>query len=308
MSIFEIHSESSLKRFRRIPGGADLYENEIEELVWKNPEELTGEVLLPIARQPIIPGGGRPDIVALDSSARVIVIEVKRDVDRRQLAQCLEYAGWARGASSDELARMYHLGEEQFYEDWRAFTDGDAIRPIVADPQLVLVAREFAGRTKDALDFLLENGLPVSLVTVGVYEDPGGRRFLDVNGIDDSEFDVAESARQPHDPMKREFSTSRVSVADLCDKGLLVAGDELVWERPRLGLTYTATVTDVGEIQIEDGRTFSSPSGAARAAAAIPAYNGWLAWSVVRTGEAFTQLWDRYWELEVALDPPAGVG
>ena len=41
--------------------------------------------------------------MALDKTGRVVVFEVKRDVDRRQLAQCLEYAGWARTTNLDEL-------------------------------------------------------------------------------------------------------------------------------------------------------------------------------------------------------------
>ena len=43
-------------------------------------------------------------------AARVVVIEVKREFDRSQLAQCLEYAGWARRTNLDELAQMYRNG------------------------------------------------------------------------------------------------------------------------------------------------------------------------------------------------------
>jgi hypothetical protein len=47
----------------------------------------------------------------LDPCGRVVVIEVKRDVDRNQLAQALEYAGWATAISLDEFARLFHGGE-----------------------------------------------------------------------------------------------------------------------------------------------------------------------------------------------------
>jgi hypothetical protein len=47
----------------------------------------------------------------LDPSGWVVVIEVKGAVDRDQLAQALEYAGWARGTSLDEFARLFHGGE-----------------------------------------------------------------------------------------------------------------------------------------------------------------------------------------------------
>ena len=58
-------------------------------------EAFAGVPLFPVARQPTLSDGLWPDIVALDDGGHVPVIEVKRDIDRAQLAQCLEYAGWA---------------------------------------------------------------------------------------------------------------------------------------------------------------------------------------------------------------------
>lgn len=288
MAIFEVNDDNQLSGFRPILGGPDqLYESEIEELVWLNSEELTGEGLFPIARQPTVGGGGKPDIVALDRQARVVVIEVKRDIDRGQLAQCLEYAGWARSTNLDELSSIYHAGEEQFFRDWGEFTDGESLRPVNPDPQLVLVARDFAGRTKEALDFLISNGLPVALVSVSVHEDPGGRRFLEVSGVQEPS-EVSEDG-SPAEAPQQKFE--RISISDLIEAGFVEAGDKLVWERPRRGETHEAMITSDAEIKIADGRTFSSPSGAARAAADIPAYNGWNAWTVERTGKSFSELW-----------------
>ena len=70
----------------------------------------------------------------------------------------------------------------------------------------------------------------------------------------------------------------RVQVGDLIDAGLLEVGSALIWERPRLGKSYTATVGQNGELTLEDGRSFSSPSRAAIQAADITAYDGWRAW------------------------------
>jgi RecB family endonuclease NucS len=89
MPLFEVQDGHQLVPFRQRRGGVDLYEREIEDLLWENLQDLTGESLFPVTRQAQIIGG-RPDIVALDRDARVVVIEVKRDVDRGQLAQCLE--------------------------------------------------------------------------------------------------------------------------------------------------------------------------------------------------------------------------
>lgn len=278
MPLFEIKGPSELVAFRTLRGGAELYESEIEDLVWANPDELTGESLFPVARQPTLRGGGRPDVVALDSEARVVVVEIKRDIDRSQLAQCLEYAGWGREASLDELAGMYHGGVDAFFADWQQFTDSVAPTPIRRAPRLVLIARDFHGRTGSALEFLVERGLPVHLIRVSLYEDGVGRRFLDVEGDHEPEVATPPSDEVGVDATK--FEGRRVQLSDLLAAQLLHEGDELIWKRPRVGEEYRAVVMGDGAIRLEDGRVFSSPSRAARDAANIPAYDGWYAWRV----------------------------
>lgn len=299
MPLFEITRAFDLVAFRTLRGGAQVYESEIEDLVWSNPDELCGESLFPVARQPNIVGGGRPDVVALDTDARVVVIEIKRDIDRNQLAQCLEYAGWARRTNLDELARMYHRGADAFFADWQQFKDSTAPTPIRSSPRLVLIARDFHGRTGSALEFLVENGLPVLLIRVSIYEDEQGRRFLDVEGYSEPELGEPQPERTVGEVTGAEGR--RVQVTDLLEAGLLHQGDELLWRRPRVGEQYRAAVTAEGSIRLEDGRVFASPSRAAKEAAGIPAYDGWYAW---RLGDK--TLHDLREELAVAEpDPPS---
>jgi hypothetical protein len=54
----EILNGGDLTPFRRLRGGSDPYEREIEELFWTNPEEFRGDSLF--ARQPALPSSGRP--------------------------------------------------------------------------------------------------------------------------------------------------------------------------------------------------------------------------------------------------------
>ena len=283
MPLFEVEEQESLVPFRQLHGGAGLYEQEIEDLLWANADDFTGEALFRVARQPKLSGGGVPDVVALDKNARVVVIEVKRDVDRAQLAQCLEYAGWARNTSLDELAGMYHRGAANFFADWQEFTESAS--PIVIDraPRLMLVARDFHGRTSAAFDFLIDNDLPVRVIRVSVYEDQRGRRFVDVEGEHEPTFagDGAEAGDGAVDYTKIEGR--RIRMADLLDAELLHPGAALVWDRPRLGDRYDAVVTENGSIELPDGRAFSSPSRAAMEAAGIPSYDGWYAWRIGST-------------------------
>ena len=281
MPLFEITADESLTPFRRLGGGADLYESELESLLWSNIDDLTGESLFfRVARQPTVAAGGRPDLLALDLDAHVVVIEIKRDVDRTQLAQCLEYAGWARNTNLDELASLYHLGADRFFADWQQFTESENPRVISRPPRLLLVARDFQGRSADAFEFLAENGLPVGLLGVSLYQDQQGRRFLDVEieGADLAEEEPVAPAGRTR--IEITIKGRRVRISDLLDAGLLEAGQELIWTRPQLGQTYRAVVQENGTISLDDHRNFSSPSKAACEAAGIPAYDGWHAWTV----------------------------
>src|ERR1019366_1692912 len=99
-----------------------------------------------------ISGGDVREILALDATGRVVVIEVKRDVDRNHLAQCLEYAGWARLTNLDEVVGLYdaginkHRGVEAFFKDWQDFTETTTPRTIQLQPRLIQIAREAGGR------------------------------------------------------------------------------------------------------------------------------------------------------------------
>lgn len=179
MPLFQVQGDH-LDPYEPVPAGPELYEVEIEELLWNNLDAVLGEKVFPVGRQVDIPGG-TPDIVVLDESARVVVIEVKRDMDRRQLAQCLEYAGWARTTGLDELAGLYTEGAETFFARWQAFTDTGAPVIINSSPRLILVARDYDERTRSALDFLRSHGVPITVVAVSVHEDPEGVRHLAVD-------------------------------------------------------------------------------------------------------------------------------
>lgn len=275
--LFEIDKGKALLPFRQLRGGEDLYESELEELLWENLEEITGESLFRVAKQPRV-GDGRPDIVALSAEGHVVVIEIKRDVDRNQLAQCLEYAGWARRTSLDELARIYFTGTNAFFSEWQTFTGTTTPVTVDRSPRLILVARDLHGRTESAFEYLQEHGLPVRLIRVRLYEDKRGRKFVDVeNEIEDDASVAAESGGR-RQAVHHLVDGRRLRLSDLIEAGLLSVGDELTWERPRFGTSYTATVTEDGALRLADGRVLGSPSRAAMEAANVPSYDGWMAW------------------------------
>lgn len=288
MPLFELTGDG-LQPFTRLRPGPELYEQEIEQLVWDDLESFTGESLFPVARQARILGGGIPDILALDESGRVVVIEVKRDIDRSQLAQCLEYAGWARLTNLDEISSLYnrgtenHRGAEAFFRDWQDFTESTTPVTINPQPRLFLIARDFEGRTRSALDFLRENSLPVTVIPVTIYEDQNGRRVVDVEA-DHEPLLVPAAIATATSPVQITANGRRVTVLDLLDAGLLVPGDAVEFVRPRLGDRFDATIRADGTFALPDGSIHQSPSLAAMRAADLVSYDGWHAWRVIRLG------------------------
>lgn len=282
MPIFKIRPDG-LVGLARVRAGADLYEREIEDLLWANVEAFVGEDLFPVARQPRIRTGGIPDVVALDPSGRVVVIEVKRSIERTQLAQCLEYAGWARTASLDELAGLYHGGVEAFFAEWQEFTSTATPLVVSPNPRLVLVAGQFDDRTADALAFLQDSGTPVELVPVTMYQDSDGDRILHIDTEADVEVTIGAGPRSASSPRQWRIDGRRFEVGDLLDAGMISAGEPLVWRR-RGGVEHSATVTAEGKLELPDGRVFDTPSGAAMGASGSNAVPGWEVWRLPNRG------------------------
>lgn len=284
MPLFDV-SGDSIKPFRRLSSSADVYEHEIETLFWDDLEAFAGEPLFAVARQARLIGGGIPDILALDPSGRVVVIEIKRDVDRSQLAQCLEYAGWARQTSLDELAGLYTSGPEKFFTDWQEFTGTSTPVLLSRVPRVHLVARSFASRTESALKYLQDGGVPVKLITIVFYEDSDGNRIVDVdNGSDRAAVDPVVTPPATGSVGKGSpASPATVTLMDLLEAGLLLPDEPIEWKRPQVGEHHTAVIRGNGEVVVADGRSFNSLSTAADVLTGGN-HNGWECWSVPRRG------------------------
>ena len=283
MPLFTV-TDGALRSIPQVRPGPELYEFEIQELIWGNVEAFYGADLLPICKDQRISTGGRPDVVCLDESGRVVIFEVKRSIERAQLAQCLEYAGWARRANLDELSALHHAGPDAFFEAWLEFTGSST--PVVVNPSpiLVLVAQDFDDRTSGALAFLTENSVPVFTVPVKVFAAADHERIY----LIDSDFDDSVAVAEEHvgraRPTAYRFRGERVSVAHLVEAGFLDVGEAIEYQRAREGKVFTATITTDGQIQVEDGRVFSSLSRAATTLAGLIALPGWQVWTAPQRG------------------------
>jgi hypothetical protein len=281
MSLYVRDEGGGLLPVRDVAPGPELYEQEIEELAWNNLELFSGQALFPLCRQAALPGGGRPDILALDSRGSVWVLEVKRDVDRGQLSQALEYAGWARGTSLDEIAGLYADGVSAFFRDWLEFTGSST--PVVVNraPELLLIARDIHARTRDAMRFLADNGLPVTVVPVSLYEDDDGRRLVDIER--ESEVTSAGAPDRGAGGQTQEtymIDGRMIRIADLIEAGLISAGTEI--ELATRKKSARAVVTAEGTIKIGE-HSYPTPSAAGKLVVGH-SVDGWVTWRVPTKG------------------------
>jgi alkylated DNA nucleotide flippase Atl1 len=160
----------------------------IEEWLKKEPT-LLGEDLLVIASQ--LTGfdrtRDRPDLLALDDSGKLVVVEIKRDESGSgQDLQALRYAAYASTLQADQVAELFRhyrraehgetLSPEEAQARLEDFAATDSLDALDEDeqPRIILVARDFrAGVTNTVLWLSRNFGLDISCVQLVPYSVDG---------------------------------------------------------------------------------------------------------------------------------------
>jgi hypothetical protein len=147
-------------------------EGQLEDWIEQNPEIL-GESLLVIARQLIVPNVGRLDLLCMDSSGKLVIVELKRSMLPRQaVAQGLDYASWLNAASEDEiLGYATQYLREQSGDSERtlaaAFKDEfDAELPewVCQNHRILLVAAGLDDSAERIINYLAQKQIAINAV------------------------------------------------------------------------------------------------------------------------------------------------
>lgn len=129
----------------------------------------------------------------------------------------------------------------------------------------------------------------------------------DSDGTNLAQLSEGELATVAESPLRAARSDRRITIADLLSVGLIASETELTWTRPRVGEVHRAWVTETGQLRLEDGRHFDTPSRAAKEAAGVDAYDGWEAW-VLPDGRKVGKLWHQYQQEHRSNTQPTIVG
>lgn len=163
------------KLSRIVPTSIGL-ESQLENYIESDPSML-GETLLLIGRQVATTFGGFIDLLALDETAAVHVIELKRDKTPRDVtAQALDYGSWVAGLGRAEIQAIfetYRPGvalEEAFAECFNETLPED----VNSTQTFTIVAASVDAATERIVRFLNEDfGVPINVVFFRHFEDNG---------------------------------------------------------------------------------------------------------------------------------------
>lgn len=174
MKLWQIGDEAQLVE---LPPATLDAESQLEDWLVKDVSLLAQELVV-IGRQVTTDWGARIDILALDSDANCVIVELKRDKTPREVvAQVLDYASWVRRLSYGELDSLAqsHTGKDLA----TAFTEAfDAALPenVNVSHRMLIVASEFDDSSQRIVEYLVEeHHVNINAVFFSVFGGPGGK-------------------------------------------------------------------------------------------------------------------------------------
>lgn len=143
---------------------------------------------LVIGRQVRTDYGGFIDLLAIDQSGALIVIELKKNLTPREVvAQGIDYAAWIQALSSDLIAGIFDRYTTTYRPEFKqktldeVFKDRFGVELATEDlnhaHQIVVVAARLDASTERIVNYLAGKGIEINVVFFQVFAD-GDRRIL----------------------------------------------------------------------------------------------------------------------------------
>jgi hypothetical protein len=191
-------------------------ENELEDMICQDISVLSDQWML-IGRQVQTAYGKRIDLLAIDASGSLIVIELKKDKTPREVvAQTLDYASWVKNLESDEIASIFdHNGGEQFNNTQSldsAFTKKFQSKlnedDLNSSHQVIIVASSLDSSTERIVTYLNDYSIPINVVFFRVFKDNDSRYLSRAWFIDPATVQEHATTPKNNEPWNGEFYVS----------------------------------------------------------------------------------------------------
>jgi len=160
-------------------------EKELEDILNSNIEILNENWLL-IGRQVRTKFGKYIDLLAIDITGSIIIVELKKDKTPREVvAQALDYASFIKDLSSDKISDIHedyknkYLKTDEslnhrFYTKFNADLDDEIIN---SSHQIIIVATELDSSTERIITYLSDSAVPINIAFFKIFSI-GGEKFI----------------------------------------------------------------------------------------------------------------------------------
>ena len=174
-------------------------ENRLEDILAKDVSIASPNWMI-IGRQVPTPFGGRIDLLAIDGSGNLVVLELKRDKTPREVvAQVLDYGSWVKELRDEQISDIFLAYQEKWLRNGSVSLDAAFCKQFNIDEmpddindnhELVVVASSLDHSTERIINYLSDSyGVSVNAVFFRVFKD-GDREYLtrawlrDPTGVD----------------------------------------------------------------------------------------------------------------------------
>lgn len=169
----------------KLPLSSLKNENELEGMICQD-MTIIYDQWLPIGRQVVTAHGGKIDILAIDQSGNLVVIELKKNKTPREvITQAMDYASWVKTLDSSKIASIYKNYRKGLSTEFDSLDDAllDKFNTTFSEDeinqghQIVIVASELDPSTERIVLYLNDYDIPINTVFFNVFRD-GDSRYL----------------------------------------------------------------------------------------------------------------------------------
>lgn len=191
-------------------------EKDLEDLIFKDMSILSDEWLL-IGRQVLTAYNKFIDLLAVDSSGSLIIIELKRNKTPREVvAQALDYASWVKSLGTSAIADIFEEFSDKrlsqstsldqaFFEKFGSKLEEEDLN---SSHQMVIVAAELDSSTERIVNYLNEYNIPLNVVFFRVFSDGDNQYLSRAWFIDPAETQVRATTPKSTEPWNGEYYVS----------------------------------------------------------------------------------------------------
>jgi hypothetical protein len=188
LRLFRVETDKKFKEYKVQDFKLEHREEDLESLLETNPDAILEEELMIIGRQIVTNLNTSLDLLGLDRTGNVAVIELKRDkTPRDTIAQSLEYASYIEQLNYNQLEKIYQKytdGQETSLTDQhRTFfglEEGETVN-YNKEQHIIVIGSDITREIKQQASYLNRKGIPTTCVEFKYFETESGETLLSID-------------------------------------------------------------------------------------------------------------------------------